>query len=88
MAGEKDKDIDQLYGLEPVIEVGAGEGSDALEQFVDVTCPYCAEPVLLLLDIATGSQSYVEDCQVCCQPMYVTVEVNEGALQSVTAGVT
>jgi hypothetical protein len=77
-----EKDIDRLYGLDPVIEVGAGEGSDALEQFVEATCPYCSEPILLHLDVAAGSQSYVEDCQVCCQPMMVSVEVRDGVLQN------
>ena len=78
-----EKDIDRLYGLEPVIELGAGEGSDALEQFVEATCPYCSETILLHLDVAAGSQSYVEDCQVCCQPMLVSVEVRDGVLQGV-----
>ena len=79
-----EKDIDRLYGLEPVIEVGAGEGSDALEQFVEDTCPYCSEAILLHLDVAAGSQSYVEDCQVCCQPMLVSVEVCDGLLKNLT----
>lgn len=78
-----EKDIDRLYGLEPVIEIGSGEGSDALEQFVEATCPYCAETILLRLDVAAGSQSYVEDCQICCQPMLVSVEVRDGMVQSV-----
>lgn len=79
-----EKDIDRLYGLEPVIEVGAGTGSDALEQFIDSTCPYCAEPILLRIDVSAGSQSYVEDCQVCCQPMLVAIETVDDALSAVT----
>jgi hypothetical protein len=79
-------DIDRLYGLEPVFEPGQGAGSDALEQFVDVSCPYCAESSLLRLDLSAGSQSYVEDCQVCCQPMQLAVTVDsEGSLAGVAA---
>ncbi len=40
-----------------------------------VHCPYCGEPVGLQLDLSAGSQEYVEDCAVCCQPMVVTVEL-------------
>jgi hypothetical protein len=39
-------------------------------------CPYCGEPVELLVDASAGSQRYVEDCQVCCRPMVVTVLVD------------
>jgi hypothetical protein len=32
-------------------------------------CPFCAERITLVVDFSAGSQSYIEDCQVCCQPM-------------------
>ena len=39
-----------------------------------VSCPYCGESVELLLDPGSGGrQSYVEDCEVCCQPWLVRV---------------
>ncbi len=77
-------DIDLLYGLEPVIE--PGEGSDGLEPFADVACPYCGETLTVRLDLSAGSQSYVEDCQVCCQPMQMSVQVTEaGTLDGVSA---
>ncbi|MBT8040156.1 MAG: CPXCG motif-containing cysteine-rich protein [Xanthomonadales bacterium] len=41
-----------------------------------VQCPYCGEPVTLLLDLSAGDQEYVEDCQVCCQPMLVAVSTD------------
>jgi len=34
-------------------------------------CPYCGEPIELLIDASAGAQQYVEDCAVCCQPMRV-----------------
>jgi Cysteine-rich CPXCG len=80
----KPTDIDKLYGLEPVIEVGAG--SDGAEPFADVQCPYCGEVITVRLDLSAGSQSYVEDCQVCCQPMQVGVQVaGDGSLDGVSA---
>lgn len=38
-----------------------------------VGCPYCGEPITLLLDEGDAGVDYIEDCQVCCQPMVVSV---------------
>ena len=40
-------------------------------------CPYCGEPITLLIDTSCEEQSYVEDCEVCCRPMVVNVFVDE-----------
>lgn len=80
----KPTDIDLYYGLEPVIEPGAEAGSDALERFTELTCPYCDEIALVRLDLSAGSQCYVEDCQVCCQPVEISVAVgSSGQLERV-----
>lgn len=80
----KPTEIDLRYGLEPVIEPGDEAGSDALEQFVDVNCPYCGEAIPIRLDLSAGTQSYVEDCQVCCQPIQLSVQVaDDGSLDNV-----
>lgn len=42
---------------------------------VDVHCPYCGEPLELLVDAGEDDQRYIEDCQVCCRPINVTVTV-------------
>jgi hypothetical protein len=79
-------DIDRLYGLEPVIEPAEEPGSDALEQFVELACPYCGESIPLRVDLSSGSQSYIEDCQVCCQPIQIGVQVDEaGAFDAISA---
>ncbi|WIG56460.1 MAG: uncharacterized protein OJF61_002248 [Rhodanobacteraceae bacterium] len=49
-----------------------------MPESVSATCPYCGEPIELLVDASAGSSSYVEDCQVCCRPMQVDVEVDGG----------
>lgn len=41
-------------------------------------CPYCGEPVELVIDTSLGSQEYIEDCEVCCRPMIVSVEATAG----------
>ena len=49
----------------------------------DVDCPFCAERITLLIDASEGSQNYIEDCQVCCRPIDVTVEADGGELTTV-----
>lgn len=40
-----------------------------------VTCPHCGERIGVLLDLSAGAQSYIEDCQVCCQAIQISFEV-------------
>lgn len=77
--------LDALYGLEPVFAPEAAAGTDALMQFVLLSCPYCGEQFDTRIDLTNGSCVYVEDCQICCQPMEIMIEVNEAGLQSVTS---
>ena len=35
-------------------------------------CPYCWEEISMLLDPSVSRQTYVEDCEVCCNPIEVT----------------
>lgn len=41
-----------------------------------VHCPYCGEPLRILLDASLEQQDYIEDCQVCCRPMRVMVNLD------------
>ncbi len=78
--------IDALYGLEPVLEPG-GPGSSQATEFVTIQCPYCGESFETAVDLSAGSFTYVEDCQVCCQPIELAAEVDDaGVLVGVTAG--
>jgi hypothetical protein len=67
--------VDELYGLEPVFE--PGEGGAALGEFAELQCPYCGEVYGTHVDLTGRSRVYIEDCQVCCQPIEVTLEVSE-----------
>lgn len=42
-------------------------------------CPYCWETISMLVDISQSHQSYIEDCEVCCNPiqLIVNTENNE-----------
>ncbi|HEY8328900.1 MAG TPA: CPXCG motif-containing cysteine-rich protein [Rhodanobacter sp.] len=41
-----------------------------------IDCPYCGEPIEILVDTSIPSQQYIEDCQVCCRPIMLRVEVD------------
>ncbi len=38
------------------------------------TCPHCWETISMLLDNSVYNQSYIEDCEVCCNPIQVTTQ--------------
>jgi len=42
-----------------------------------INCPFCGEGISVLLDLSAGSQSYIEDCQVCCRPMQISFAIGE-----------
>lgn len=45
-------------------------------------CPYCGEPIDIWIDLSGGSQSYIEDCQVCCRPIQLVISVDsDGAVE-------
>ena len=46
-----------------------------------IRCPFCAESMTVLVDASAGSQSYIEDCQICCQPMRVSFDADGGELR-------
>ena len=42
-----------------------------------VQCPYCGERLEIIVDWSVRMQEYIEDCQVCCQPMMLKVTIDE-----------
>jgi hypothetical protein len=47
---------------------------------VDLQCPYCGEPITVLVDVSEPTQEYIEDCEVCCRPMVVTTCLDGGGV--------
>ena len=43
-------------------------------------CPYCGEEISMVLDFSVGRQTYVEDCEVCCQPIEISYTVEDEEL--------
>jgi hypothetical protein len=44
------------------------------------TCPYCWETITMLLDMSAAAQCYIEDCEVCCNPIELEFSVADDAL--------
>lgn len=83
IASRDSQDIDQLYGLEPVFEPEQGRAALETEQFVAIQCPYCGERLESRVDLTAGEREYIEDCEVCCRPIELAIELEEnGALRA------
>lgn len=41
----------------------------------NITCPYCWEAIPIYIDLSAGSQTYTEDCSVCCHPILIRLSV-------------
>ncbi len=44
------------------------------------TCPYCGAEISMLLDLSVRRTRYVEDCEVCCNPIEVAYTVEDGEI--------
>ncbi|MBO9664312.1 CPXCG motif-containing cysteine-rich protein [Dokdonella sp.] len=44
---------------------------------IAIDCPYCGERFTTTADVSAGSQSYVEDCAICCRPIEIALRVDE-----------
>ena len=46
-----------------------------------ITCPYCGETLHISIDPSEyeeyGTSSYIEDCQVCCQPITIRLSLDQ-----------
>jgi hypothetical protein len=43
-------------------------------------CPYCGETITMLLEPDPGEQNYIEDCEVCCNPIGIQFRVEDDAV--------
>jgi transcription elongation factor Elf1 len=54
-----------------------------VEHYFD--CPYCGEQISMVVDTSVHRQTYVEDCEVCCNPIEVSCTVEGDAIVAFTA---
>ena len=57
-----------------------------MTELVRIDCPYCGESYDTTADASAGTQTYTEDCAVCCRPIVVTITVgDDDEIEGVTA---
>ena len=39
----------------------------------------------MFIDISAGDQQYIEDCQICCQPIEFRISIEDGEVQEILA---
>lgn len=47
-------------------------------------CPYCWEQISMILDTSI-SETYIEDCEICCNPIQIQTQFINNDLQSFEA---
>jgi hypothetical protein len=56
---------------------------DAREESLD--CPYCGARISMVVDPSVPEQRYIEDCEVCCNPIELTLVVRDGEIERIDA---
>ncbi|ACF11199.1 conserved hypothetical protein [Chlorobaculum parvum NCIB 8327] len=57
------------------------------EQSVTVQCPYCGQSFEVLVECSVEHQEYIEDCEICCRPVSLVIDVAEdGTVTAMTQG--
>ena len=39
-------------------------------------CPNCGKMIELIIDCSIEQQEYIEDCQLCCRPILINVQIH------------
>jgi transcription elongation factor Elf1 len=48
----------------------------------DFDCPHCWEQQLKLIDSSINNQIFIEDCEVCCNPLEFSIVIENNELIS------
>lgn len=44
------------------------------------TCPYCWQQISMMIDPSISRQEYIEDCEVCCNPIEIRYVIEDGQI--------
>lgn len=56
-----------------------------MQEEVFCTCPHCWSNISILVTLEDSSQSYIEDCEVCCQPIQFSYQIEDMNIASFQA---
>jgi len=45
-------------------------------------CPHCWESQLKMIDPSINNQNFIEDCEICCNPLEFNLTVENSFVQS------
>ena len=48
-------------------------------------CPYCWEDISMLVDYSVSNQNYIEDCEICCNPIQLDIVIENNEITSFQA---
>jgi len=48
-------------------------------------CPYCWEEISMIIDKSIYKDSYIEDCEVCCNPIEILYSSNGNEITAFSA---
>lgn len=53
-----------------------------MQNTAEYSCAFCGEFNTTFIDVSAGlTQSYIEDCQVCCRPNQLYITIDEETLE-------
>jgi hypothetical protein len=52
-----------------------------------IACPYCGQPINLVVDTTAGPQTFTTDCEICCRPVEILAECEPGRVIQLSANV-
>ncbi|MHB2025334.1 MAG: CPXCG motif-containing cysteine-rich protein [Elusimicrobiota bacterium] len=69
--------------LESVLKEVVGAGAhERLEDWLSLECPYCGEGFEVHVTSEHDGQTMFEDCAVCCRPVQILIEVEDGEIRA------
>jgi transcription elongation factor Elf1 len=53
-----------------------------MQFFEKIQCPFCGQEFEVSIDASQSSQQFTTDCEICCRPLEVVVECEDGEILS------
>jgi len=50
----------------------------------EIVCPHCGQSFPLEVDTSQPEQSIIEDCNICCRPITLTIHSRPGVILDLT----
>jgi len=56
-----------------------------MELPAEISCPWCGQTCVVVVDTAQASQRFTTDCETCCRPFEVAAECEPGEILGLDA---